>query len=295
MREAAVRALANNPSPKATGKLTAKLSDANGSAKVGLLNALGYRGDKAAVDAITKELTSNEATAIAAARALGRIPSLDAYGALFDARANTIGALHKAVVEAMLVHADRLRKSGEEDEYLLAKQIYKMLNRPDELRPVRLAAMRGVIQTAGDKAGELVLEILAGDDTAGGGERGDRTDRVAIGRRGENARREPRQVARTEPRASSPPSPRAATARSYPPCSPPRRVPTPTSSARGCSPLGRLGDASTIEFLLDVMSGTDALAGIAAESLAQLPAEGVDEKLVAVLAREKTAPRVWWL
>src|SRR5262249_1160307 len=59
VREAAVRALANNPSPKATGKLAAKLSAAPAKAKVGLLNALGHRGDPAAVGEVARELKSD--------------------------------------------------------------------------------------------------------------------------------------------------------------------------------------------------------------------------------------------
>jgi len=43
-----------------------------------------------------------------------------------------------------------------------------------------------------------------------------------------------------------------------------------------------------VEPLLEVASGKDALAGIAAESIGQLAAEGVDAKLIAVLDAEKT-------
>jgi hypothetical protein len=46
-----------------------------------------------------------------------------------------------------------------------------------------------------------------------------------------------------------------------------------------------------VEFLLGVMAGKDALANVAAESLAALPAEGVTEKLIAVLEGEKSADR----
>jgi hypothetical protein len=48
VRDAAARALANNPDPKATGRLTAALGEATGKAKVGLLNALGHRADRVA-------------------------------------------------------------------------------------------------------------------------------------------------------------------------------------------------------------------------------------------------------
>src|SRR5262249_38215990 len=52
VRDAAVRCLTNNPTPEATAKLLARLPGSQGKAKVGLLNALGQRGDKSAVEAV---------------------------------------------------------------------------------------------------------------------------------------------------------------------------------------------------------------------------------------------------
>jgi HEAT repeat protein len=290
VREAAVRALANNPSPKATGALASKLAGAKGSARVGLLNALGHRGDAAAVKMIAKELTSDEATAIAAARALGRIPGPAALDAVDGARKNTKGAVHKAAAEAVLVHADRLRKSGREDEFVLARALYKTLNGPEEPRPVQMAALRGMIRTAGDGAGALVLEILAGADPA--------AQNVAIGQIESLSAGALKTLAASLDKLPVPSRVSVITAigargdrTQVPTVIAAAKSPSAELKRAGLLALGRLGDASAVEFLLDVMSSKDALAGTAAESLAQLPAEGVDEKLVAVLAKEKTAAR----
>jgi HEAT repeat protein len=292
VREAAVRALANNPSPKATGKLTAKLAGAKGSAKIGLLNALGHRGDKTVVEVVARELKAeDESTAIAAARALGRIPGSDALDALTTARETTKGAVRNAVVAALIVHADRLQCSGRDDEYVFARAIYKQFYKPEEAHAIRLAALRGFIQTSGDKAGELILKVLAGDDA---GEKA-----VAVG-----------QIESLAPAALKtlsdsldklPASRRASVITAIAARGDRTQLPIALEAAKGTDPdvkragllaIGRLGDASAVEFLLDVMSGKDAAgAGLAADSLVALTAEGVDKKLISELTKEKTAAR----
>jgi HEAT repeat protein len=288
VREAAVRALANNPGPKATGALTAKLAGAPAKAKIGLLNALGHRGDPAAEGEVARALKSDDdAVSAAAARALGRIPGAPALKALSSARGDSRGSVRSAIDNAMLAHADRMVKGKDTAS---AAAIYKLLNTADEPRPVRLAALRGVIQTSGDRAGELVLEILAGDDTA--------AQNVAIGQIESLSAGALKTLAASLDKLPVPSRVSVITAIAA--RGDRNQLSTVLTAARsvdadlkraGLLALGRLGDASTVEFLLDVMSGKDALAGTAAESLAQLPAEGVDEKLVAVLAKEKTAAR----
>ena len=288
VREAATRALANNPSPKAAAPLTKALAAAKGRAKVGLLNALGHRADPAAVAAIRKELTaSEEATASGAARALGRIPGKQAALALAQARPEAKGAVRAAIVNAQLAHADRLLKGGKVAD---AAAIYKELNTPSEARPIRLAALRGTIQTRGDQAGELVLEILAGSDAA--------ARAIAIAQIGGLSAGALKGLAASMDRLPVPSRVSVITAiaargdRS--------QLPVALAAARsdnaevrraGVRALGRLGDASVVELLLGMMAGKDALAGAAAETLAGIPAEGVNEKLVAVLEKEKSAAR----
>ncbi len=290
IREAAVRAMANNPSKKATGELVTALGTAEDKAKIGILNALGHRGDKAAVKAVANEISSSdESVAVAAARALGRIPSQRAINALDEAGTNAKGRVLNAIYESLLVHADRVRQIDEGD-MVLARDIYRALSKPDKPKPIRLAALRGTIQIAGDEAGDVILKTLAGDDAG--------AKAVAIGQI------ESLSAGALKPLAASldklPVPSRVAVITAIAARKDKSQLPVALLAAKsdnaevkraGIVALGRLGDANTVEFLLDAMSGKDATAGIAAESLAALPAEGVNEKLIAVLEAEKTPAR----
>ncbi len=287
VREAAVRALASNPSPKATAPLTAALKAASGQPKVGLMNALGHRGDPTAVAAIEKELAStDEPTAVAAVRALGRTPGADALAALNTAKANAKGAVRKAVADALLTHADRLRKT----DAAAAAKIFAGLSSADEAKPVRLAAVRGEIQTAGDKAGELILKLLSGEDAGAKAVAVGQIETLTAGALKTLAGSldkltAPNQVAVVTAIAAKGDRTQAAVALSA------AKSKEAEVQRAGILALGRLGDATAVEFLLDAMSGKDATAGDAAESLASLPADGVNEKLIAVLKAEKAPAR----
>ena len=256
-----------------------------------MLNALGHRGDASAVDAVAKELKSDdEATAIAAARALGRIPSTDAFSALAAGRKDMKGVVRRAVSEALLVHADRLQKTGKGPDSVLALRVYNMLMFPPEPRPIRLAAFRGVIQTAGDNAGAFVLDALAGDDA---GEKA-----IALGQIESLPAAALKTVTASLDKLTVPNQVAIITAiaargdrAQLPVALAAAKSPDADVKRAGLLALGRLGDASTVEYLLDVMSGKDALAGVAAESLAALTADDVDAKLIAELTKEKTSTR----
>jgi HEAT repeat protein len=290
VREAAVRALTNNPSPKATEKLIAALAlgKSSGKAKIGILNGLGHRGDPTAVEAIAKELSNNDSGIdIAAARALGRIFGEKSLGAIAGAWKGSKGEFRNAISNALLVHADRLLKLGKMSE---AKKLYLLVEGPKEPRAVQLAALRGNILTSGDDAGEFVLNILSREDA---GERA-----VAIGQIENLNAAALKTVAESMDKLPVPTRVLVITAiaargdRSQLPVALAAAKSAETEMKQaGIRALGRFGDASTVEFLLDAMTAKDASAGIAAESLASLPAEGVNEKLIAVLEAEKIAAR----
>jgi HEAT repeat protein len=287
IHDAAVRALANNPSPKATTKLVEALGKSSGNAKVGVLNALGHRGDAAAVPALTKELGNEGEAAVAAARALGRVPGEDSAKSLAAARATAKGSLRRAVADAQLVHADRLLKLGKTSE---AAAIYQELSSPEEAKPVRLAALRGRIQSSGDQAGNLVMEHLAGNDAD--------TRAVAVGQI------DGLSAAALKPLAANldklPVPSRVLVITAVASRGDRSQLPLILNAARsdvlevkraGVLALGRLGDSTAVELLLSLMFAKDPVAGVAVESLASLPAEGVNEKLIAALDAEKTSAR----
>jgi len=150
VRDGARRALANNPAPEANGKLLAELKDASDKVfKIGLLDALGYRADAASIAEVAKELTNrDEGVAAAAARALGKIATADAAKALAGVRTKAKGDVRFRITDSYLLCADNLLKQGKAKE---AAAIYMELNKPDEAKSVRLAAVQGLLKAAGKK------------------------------------------------------------------------------------------------------------------------------------------------
>ena len=83
IHDAAIRCLARNPAPEATTRLIAALPKLAGKARVGLINALGYRADKAAVVVLADELKGKDDDAAkAAAKSLGKIGNPNAMEVL---------------------------------------------------------------------------------------------------------------------------------------------------------------------------------------------------------------------
>jgi HEAT repeat protein len=155
-------ALERIPGAAADDTLRNALSKAKGNAKVGIINTLGVRGDKKAVDALAK-LTgdSNETVAVAAIAALGRIDDKGATDAIAKAKDKATGAIKTAALDAYLRCADRLAAKGQKDA---AGAIYKELYAAGEPMIVRVAAARGMIETAGDKTSEVIVEMLKSAD-----------------------------------------------------------------------------------------------------------------------------------
>jgi HEAT repeat protein len=118
--------------PKLKGKLLA-----------GVINSIGHRKDAKAVPALTKLLYSADPdVAKAAAAALGSISGPQSAKALEAALARTKGAQMTAVAAAGIVCAEGLLAQGERAQALA---LYSKLSGPSIARPVRLAAMHGII------------------------------------------------------------------------------------------------------------------------------------------------------
>jgi len=288
VRDAAVRALTRNPAPAATAKLGEKVAGATGIARIALLNALGSRGDKAAVETVAKDLTAkDEAVAIAAARALGRIRGAEAAHALDAVRGKVDGKVRLAVLDAILAHTDRLFQAGRPAE---ARAVYEELSKLTEAAPIRLAALNGLLLASGDDAGALVLKLLAGDDKAG--------QAIAV------ARIETLSAGALKTLAAEmdklPPAGRVLVLTGLAARGEKSQLPAVVAALKSpdaavqraaVRAVGRLGDASVVSPLLDLAFAGGATGGDAVESLVALADDGATAKLVALLDAEKTPAR----
>jgi HEAT repeat protein len=155
-------ALERIPGAAADDALRQALSKAKDKAKVGIINTLGVRGDKKAVVALAGLVTdTNETVAVAAVAALSRIDDKSATDAIAKAKDKATGTVKAVALDAYLRCADRLAAKGEKDA---AGAIYKQLFVASEPMIVRVAAARGMIVTAGDKTGDVVVEMLKSTD-----------------------------------------------------------------------------------------------------------------------------------
>jgi HEAT repeat protein len=286
VRDGAARCLATNPSAEATSKLIAALPAASAKNKVALLNALGYRTDAAAVDAVAKELTAADtAVATAAARALGKMATPQAAKALAQVRGAAKGPVHLEICNAYLLCAEQLLAKGQTDT---AAAIYRELDQQSEPRSVRLAAMHGVLKTSGDKAGERLLQMLGGKDVD--------AQNIAAGMIEEINAAALKAVAAGMDKLPADAQVKVLTALAA--RGDKSQVAVALTAAKdkndsvkraGLVALGRLGDASVVPLLLEVMKSSANLAPAARDSLAQVAGKDVNEQLIAALEKEKDA------
>ena len=163
VRECARRTLQKNPTDQAGAALRSGLDKAADPAwRVAMINAVADRKDAAATASFIKALgDKNEDVAIAAARALGKVGGAQAAKALGDARKKAGDKVGPIVIDALLLCGDQMVAAGKKDD---AAAIYESLYVPAELKTVRIAALRGLIASTGEKAVGLLSEILSGDD-----------------------------------------------------------------------------------------------------------------------------------
>jgi len=289
VRDAARRCLANNPDPKATTRLVEKLASSRDSKlKVGLLNALGYRADRASLGAVARELRNpDQAVACAAARALGKIGTPGAAKVLRSARANAKGELRFRISDAYKLCADNLLKAGKASAAMAA---YKELSKPEESRRVRLAALQGMLRAAGDQAGAMILEFLASNDAearaiAAGHIRDLPSAGVKSLAAGFSKLPEGGQVlllgalAAKGDKAAMPVAVAASKSK------------VEQLKVAGLRALATLGDASAVPVLVEAMFAGGRAAGPARNSLVAVYGKGTDEKIVAAMQGEKDRGR----
>lgn len=130
--------------PSADEALRAALSKLKGNQLIGVINSIGKRRDAQASPTLIKMMHGPDPdVARAAAAALGSIGGMSSAKELQTALAKTTGMTRMAVADASLVCAERLLADGKRDQALA---LYASLSAPEVPKPVRLAAMSGIIR-----------------------------------------------------------------------------------------------------------------------------------------------------
>jgi HEAT repeat protein len=130
--------------PSVDEALRSALSKLKGSQLIGVVNSIAKRRDAKAGPALVKMLYGSDADlGRAAASALGNIGADSSGKELKAALSKTQGAVRVAVADACLICAERLLAEGKRDPAL---QLYAALSAPDVPKPMRLAAMSGIIR-----------------------------------------------------------------------------------------------------------------------------------------------------
>lgn len=135
-------ALERIPSDAVERVLREALHKTQGRTRVGIINSIGYREDSRSVKELGALLqNSDEATAQAAAWALGRIGGAEAIRLLAARKDAAQGRLRLEILDAYLVCAGRLLSEGKKAE---AVAMYNDLNAEGMPAPIRRAASLGV-------------------------------------------------------------------------------------------------------------------------------------------------------
>ena len=124
--------------------LRAALPKLKGDLLIGVVNSIGKRRDAKASQALVKMILASEGDlARAAAAALGNIGGISSAKELRSALGKTNGPTRAAVADASLICAERLLAEGKRAEAL---DLYASLSGSDIPKPMRLAAMNGIIR-----------------------------------------------------------------------------------------------------------------------------------------------------
>ena len=155
-------ALERIPGDTVDNALRAALDKTSGKVKVGIINSLGQRRDGKAVDTLSGLIyDSDKQVAGAAVSALGKIGGYEATAALAKATDKTTGNLRLLVLDAYLECADDLRDRGSTPQALA---IYNRMYQTTMPAVIRIAALRGILLASGDNAGDIIIDVLKGQD-----------------------------------------------------------------------------------------------------------------------------------
>lgn len=130
--------------PAADDALRSALGKLKGVRLVGVINSINKRRDAKALPVLARMMYGSDAdVARAAAAAIGSIGDAAAVKELQAALGKTTGMTKAAVADASLVCAERLIGDGKRDQGMA---LYASLAHADVPKPVRLAAMSGIVR-----------------------------------------------------------------------------------------------------------------------------------------------------
>jgi HEAT repeat protein len=133
--------------PSVDDAIRGALPKTRGGTRIGVMHSIGNRRDAQAVRALGQFLgDSDDATAQAAAWALGRIGGADAIRMLAAGKDRTRGRVRLEILDAYLVCARRLAAQGKKSE---AVAMYNELNAEGMPAPIRRAASLGISAARG--------------------------------------------------------------------------------------------------------------------------------------------------
>ncbi|HUE17065.1 MAG TPA: HEAT repeat domain-containing protein [Planctomycetaceae bacterium] len=142
-------ALERITAPQAGHALRDALVTVNGNLKIGVISSLGTRRDAEAVATLGSLLRDQDlAVARAAALALGTIGTVESASVLQAALQSAVGD-KQAQIDGLLSCAESLLHHGKQAD---ARAIYKSLSGEEHGRLVRLAATRGLLACADQRA-----------------------------------------------------------------------------------------------------------------------------------------------
>jgi HEAT repeat protein len=275
-------ALEPMPYPQASEALRAALARTEGQVKLGILHTLGFRRDAESLPSLIALLDDADAAIVAAAAAaIGRSGAAEAAPALAGFRGTAPAALRPVAAEASLLLAEAFVLQGKR---AAAAGIYVELQGNDWPAHVRLGAFAGVLLAQPDEAVGAVIRALTGDDPVLRGTAIARIpaladEAVAAG----IAQELPRLPQNTQQLLIGALSERGPAVREA--ILGAGRAATSTEvRAAAAKALGRIGDASCVAWLVEVVSTDAAAAETAAQSLVVLQGDEVAARL-----RQETA------
>jgi HEAT repeat protein len=272
------------PYPAVNPALRDAIDKTSGLTKSGIIDSLGERRDVDATAILAAALADDDVhVRAAAATALAKIGTEDAARALTAAHAKARDDDRSTLGRALVRCADRLWEAGKRDE---AAAILGRLSQPSEDRVVRMAALRGRLQTAGPEATQVVAQALDDDDAlvrqAAAGSLRHLSDRalrdLAANMEALPADGQVAMLAAIRIRRDTSLAPLVLKA---------ARADDPAVRIAAVRALGIVGDATALPLLMASSAQDDAVGQAARESLQLVCDPKVDEQIAAALRAEK--------